>query len=65
MTDYEWALEYKKSAEVIKEKIDKLERRANKRDVLSESEYKKSQTLYEMYNDCVYSYKCLLRRCKK
>ena len=65
MNEYaRWAEEYKKSAEITKEKIDELERRRSRsRSVAEQDEISgKLLTLYEMYGDCILSYRELMKK---
>ena len=65
MTDYEhWALEYKRSADELRQKIDLLEYR-RKRQGLSQQTEKKLMILYEMYGDCMLAFRGLSRRADK
>jgi hypothetical protein len=65
MNDFEkWANEYKKSADSTRAKIFEMESKVKKRG-LSFADEKKLKILYEMYADCLYAYKMLLRRHKK
>ena len=60
MNDYDLAMEYKKSADVTKNKIDEIK---SKR-YIGFSDEQKLRVLCEMYTDCLYAYKNLLRRCE-
>lgn len=62
MTDYEWAMEYKKSADVVAKMINNFKKTHSR--TMSCSDEKKLQMLIGTYSDCLYSYRCLLRRCK-
>ncbi len=68
MNEYDrWANEYKKSADLTKEKIDELEaKRQNCKSVsLSDLYNRKLMTLYEMYGDCMLSYRELKRKAQR
>lgn len=64
---YKWAEEYKTSADLTKEKIDELEKKRKRcRSVFLKNEYGgKLLVLYGQYNDCLYSYKELLRKAER
>ena len=62
MTDYEhWALEYKKSADELRTKIDLLEYRRRHHGLTPQTE-KKLLILYEMYGDCMLAFRELMRK---
>lgn len=68
MNEYEkWAYEYKKSADATKEQIEICEQERSKSKSLNMKDYynQRLQTLYCMYNDCLYSYKQLLRKAER
>lgn len=58
------AEEYRKSAEITKQKIEELEkRRKHSRSVSERDEISgKLLTLYEMYGDCILSYRELMKK---
>lgn len=65
MTNYErWALEYKKSADELRSKIDMLEYRRKYYGLSSQYE-KKLLTMYCMYSDCMLAYKELMSKAAK
>lgn len=62
MTDYEhWALEYKRSADELRQKIDLLEYRRRRQGLNPQTE-KKLLILYEMYGDCMLAFRELSRK---
>lgn len=68
MNEYErWADEYKKSADLTKEKIDEFEKKAKqcKSVSLKDTYNRKLLTLYEMYGDCMLSYRELKRKAER
>ena len=65
MTDYEHlALEYKRSADELRQKIDLLEYRRKHHGLTPEGE-KKLMVLYEMYGDCMLAFRELSRKADK
>lgn len=62
MTDYEkWANEYKSSAEETMLKIRELEAKRKNGRTAPEDD-RKLLILYEMYADCVYTFRTLMRK---
>ena len=62
MTDYEhWALEYKRSADELRMKIDMLEYRRKHHSLTPQTE-KKLMVLYGMYGDCMLAFRELSRK---
>ena len=59
-----WAEEYRKSAEITKQKIEELEKRRKHSKRISERNEldRKLLVLYEMYGDCVLSYRELMKK---
>lgn len=65
MNEYEkWAYEYKKTADATKEQIEICEEKMSKSKSVNMKDYynQRLQTLCCMYNDCLYSYKQLLKK---
>ena len=68
MNEYDrWAEEYKKSAELTKEKINELEQKRKRCRSNSMKVFygRKLLTLYQMYGDCMISYRELKRKAEK
>ena len=62
MTDYEhWALEYKRSADELRQKIDLLEYRRRHHRLTPQAE-RKLMLMYEMYGDCMLAFRELSRK---
>lgn len=62
MTDYaKWAKEYKNSAEITMTKIRALEAK-RKKGLATPKDERKLLILYEMYGDCMCSYRELMRK---
>ena len=62
MTDYEhWAMEYKRSADELRMKIDMLEYRRKHHGLTPQTE-KKLMVLYGMYGDCMLAFRELSRK---